>query len=372
MSYGARTLTISPFVYLQLAGNALDSSGNALNGFTVGAVTWADGIGDGQQAARFTQSNSYILVANNPGVSSRFNGGSGALMAWFKKENTTLVANRYVARLLGNVNNYISVYWHHAEDRLTAEYNAGGALKRWDFGIADSDFDWHFILVTWSKAGDWVRFYYDQEAGELTGLGTWSAASLSSTNSMIGAFAASQAPWFGRIAHFGLFGAALPSWVAERLSVLPPVALTQPITDRALTDIQHRTAKAFWNVADWQRLSTNTDLVSDGVYAYGGVSVALHTLTPPSVTTFPKSSDINQMIENIQRLRAGAALDLPPLKHDYAPGLGAVAPDFHAANAWETALEQLYDAIPRAYAYRVPCGVAVTGQPRHWQSRFRG
>ena len=372
MSYGNRTLLYSPFVYLQLAGNAQDSSGNALHGFPVGSIAWASGIGDGQQAARFTQPDSYILVANNPGVSPRFNGASGALMVWFRKEATTLLSNRYVARVFGDAGNHVSVYWHHAEDQLTIEYNAGGTLKKGDFSIADNDYNWHFALAAWHKAEDWVRFQYDQQVVEDTGLGTWSATALSSTNSMIGAFAAGQGGWFGQIAHVGLFNAALPAWVAERLAVLPPAALTQPITDRALTDIQNRTSKAFWNVADWERVTGNTDLVSDGVYAYGGLPVALHTLTPPTVTTIPKASDINQMVENIERLRVAAALDMPALKHDYAPGLGAPAPDFHAANAWEAALEQLYDAIPRAYAYSVPCGAAAAGQPRWLQAGFRG
>jgi hypothetical protein len=150
---------------------------------------------------------------------------------------------------------------------------------------------------------------------------------------------------------------------------------TEPITDRTLTDIQTRTAKAFLNVSDWVRIDGNTSEVQAQILALLGATVSLNDLTEPTITQFPDVAEINTLIENIGALQAGACLPtgtgIIALKHDYVAGNGAVAPDYQAVNAWETNLKLIHDLLPNAADYTVHCGVATAGQPRFWQARFR-
>ncbi len=149
---------------------------------------------------------------------------------------------------------------------------------------------------------------------------------------------------------------------------------TTPVTDRAASDISNRTAKAFFNVADWTRIDGNSTEIQALILSLSGVSVSLITLTAPTTSHFPTATAINQLIENIERLRAQAYLPpnlLQVLRHDYEPGSGAQAPDYVSVNAWESNQNLMYTLLPRAAGYSVRCGVASVGQPRHWQHRYR-
>jgi hypothetical protein len=148
-----------------------------------------------------------------------------------------------------------------------------------------------------------------------------------------------------------------------------------PITDRSLADIQNRTVKAFLNVRDWVRIHGNTQQVQALIRILAGFEVPLTSLPTPAITHFPTADEINTLIADIDRLREAACL--PPvlgvvaLKHDYQPGLGAAAPDFEDVNAWEQDLLLIRNLFAQAAANLIYCGVAATGQPRFWQSRFR-
>lgn len=154
------------------------------------------------------------------------------------------------------------------------------------------------------------------------------------------------------------------------------MAWVEPVVDRTQADIVNRTAKAFLNIADWQRIDGNTSEAQAVILAELGVNVMLEDLTPPTITDFPSADEINTLIENIERLREGAMLPvgtgIAALKHDYQPGPAAPAPNYEAVNAWEKNLKLLYELAPNAAGYLVYCGVAATGQPRYWQHRWRG
>jgi hypothetical protein len=150
---------------------------------------------------------------------------------------------------------------------------------------------------------------------------------------------------------------------------------TDPVTDRAMTDLLNRTAKGFLNVADWVRINANTEAVQALVDTLLALDVDLTTLTTPSITTHPTATEINQLIENIELLREAACLPAAagvlPLKRDYQGGAGAIAPNYEAVNAWERNLSLLYALLVTASDYFVYCGVANAGQSRFWQNRFR-
>ena len=154
------------------------------------------------------------------------------------------------------------------------------------------------------------------------------------------------------------------------------MAWVTPVTDRTAADIAARNAKAFLNVADWERVDGNTTEVQALILSLLGTTVTLVDLTPPTITDFPGVDDINTLIENIDRLREAAHLPeetgLVPLDYDYLAGTAATAPDYTDVNEWENALLLMYTLLPRSAGYFVRCGVGASGQSHLWQARFRG
>lgn len=154
------------------------------------------------------------------------------------------------------------------------------------------------------------------------------------------------------------------------------MAWITPITDRTSEDIANRTSKAFFNVADWTRITGNIPVVQDQILTLLGTSITLNSLTTPTITTFPSADDINSLAENIELLRqAGnlpAAIGLTPLKTDYETGPAGSSPDYVAVNAWENTLDTLRALLPRTASYFRRCGVGNCGQSHLWQARFRG
>ncbi len=149
------------------------------------------------------------------------------------------------------------------------------------------------------------------------------------------------------------------------------MAWVTPVTDRALADLAARNAKAFLNVADWERIDGNTSEVQAQILSLLGTTVTLVDLTAPTMTTIPSAEDINTLVENIEAVRIGAALGIAALDHDYQPGIAATAPDYQAVNDWEDTLLQIHTLLPLAADYVIYSGVANVGQDRLWQARFR-
>lgn len=375
MSYADKVIALAPRAYWRLnesSGTAVaDSSGRGKNG-TASGVTWGvPGIGDGGTAARFDGVNDYVNVYNTDILS----GNTGSLLVWFRRPpgGWTGVTQKTLVSFLGNVvSNQIIIFRNSTQ--LISRRIAGGATKEVTAALPNDD-EWHAVVLTWDVLGNALKGYLDgtQTGAAQTGLASWTAAVLNTDASTIGVerWGPITTPGAWDVAHVALWNVALAAGdVLDLADITDP--LIPPVTDRTQADITNRAPKALWNVADWTRVTANTANIRGRIVQHGGLEVPQHTLTTPATGSWAKAADINRMVENIERVRAGAALGTPPLKHDYESGLGAVAPDYVAANAWEATLEGLYDAIPRAAQYTIPCGVAATGQPRHWQSRFRG
>lgn len=149
----------------------------------------------------------------------------------------------------------------------------------------------------------------------------------------------------------------------------------EPITDRSAADITGLTAKAYFNLVDWARIHSNTQMAKILVDLLLGKSTSLTSLTAPVMTTIPAAGDINTLIANINAVflecDLPAITGLVELKDDWAAGSSQNAPDYEDVNAWETVINILYNAIGRGADYRVYCGVATVGQARFYQNRWR-
>lgn len=149
-----------------------------------------------------------------------------------------------------------------------------------------------------------------------------------------------------------------------------------PITDRVLSDVTSPTpsGKGYFNVADWTRVNGNNIELRSILAADGYKDIVPNTLVTPTMTTIPTVTDINQLIENIERLRLAACLPsalISALPYDWLGGPNQDSPDYTDVNTWEENQLILHTAIPYAVSYRISCGVAAAGQSRMWQHRFR-
>lgn len=155
------------------------------------------------------------------------------------------------------------------------------------------------------------------------------------------------------------------------------MAWTDVIYYRSQNDINWRNSIAFFNLSDWNRINDDTDFCHDLLSTNLGYDVSLISLTPPTITTIPTVDSINNLIENIERLRIAAAMPdgmglTTVLKYDWKAGANEAAPEYGHVNIWEGTLGYLHQWLPNAGYYAIHCGVANAGQQRQWQSRFRG
>jgi hypothetical protein len=148
-----------------------------------------------------------------------------------------------------------------------------------------------------------------------------------------------------------------------------------PIYDRTADDVTNKTAKAFFNVADWQRVYNNQQVTKALLDFLLSINIPFNTLTAPSMTTIPTVAELNALLENIEQIRADSNLPaitgLTAIKTDWAEGSSADSPDYLDVNDWERVLHIIFGSIAASVEYAVYCGVANTGQPRFYQHRFR-
>lgn len=155
------------------------------------------------------------------------------------------------------------------------------------------------------------------------------------------------------------------------------MAWVTPITDRGPTDVSSPTpaGKGYFNVADWTRIDGNVAVIKAMLDAADYLDIPLYSLTLPDITTIPDVTDINEFVENIERVRISSCLPLGiglvMLNYAYIGGANAIVPNYETVNDWENNLLLIYTAIPLAIDYQIHCGVAAVGQTRLWQSRFR-
>lgn len=149
----------------------------------------------------------------------------------------------------------------------------------------------------------------------------------------------------------------------------------EPITDRTITDVTNKTAKAYFNIADWIRVYNNAEMTN---YLIGWLleqSITFDTVAVPTISTIPTAASLNTLLENIERIRVTAGLPiitgLTELKTDWASGSSAESPDYLDANTWELVMDLLIKNVVKTVEYAVYCGVSQVGQIRYYQNRFR-
>lgn len=156
------------------------------------------------------------------------------------------------------------------------------------------------------------------------------------------------------------------------------------VFDRTATDIATRTSKAFFNIADWDRIEDNAIEVRAQLIAnYGIMIVFTGTASAPAITSIPDVDDFNRLLENIEQLRQAAESVLPVLSsvsgfsavtHDWVAGPWEDSPDYTDVNHWEEVMDIINEAISFYFDFhlRFPrCGIASCGAELIRQNMFR-
>lgn len=188
-----------------------DSSGAGCHAVSSGASWGAAGVGDGDTSVSLDGSNDLINLYSTS-LRDAFDGAAGTLMVWAKVSGAGVWSDgaiRPIARLYADGNNYIYLF-KDTDGTTKWRYRAGGVTEPINKSITSAD--WLCLALTWDKAADEMKAYYNgtQEGGTQTGLGTW-AGSLASNYSVFGTDAASGGNyfWSGFLAHAALWDAAL-------------------------------------------------------------------------------------------------------------------------------------------------------------------
>lgn len=156
--------------------DVLDSSGNGYHGTYTGATLQALAGPDLVNCIECDGVNDYAVV-NDAGWRSAFNGAAGTIFIWGKVSAGTWTdgVKRDLIQIPNDGSNYILVRKHNSANVLHWYYMAGGTIEIGSkSGVSTSD--WFSVALTWDKAADEVKAYFNgvQEGTTKTGLGTWS------------------------------------------------------------------------------------------------------------------------------------------------------------------------------------------------------
>lgn len=152
------------------------------------------------------------------------------------------------------------------------------------------------------------------------------------------------------------------------------MSYTTPIFDRTAADLIARNSKAFFNVADWDRIEDNVIAVRDELIFDFGISIVLTgTTSAPAITSIPDVDDFNRLLENLEQVRQAAESVLPTLTitngfyevaHDWVAGVAQNAPDYIDVNHWEEVISIIHTGVLNAedFTFRFPrTGIAIAG-----------
>ncbi len=267
-----------------------DESGNNYDGTHTAVTSGATGIGDGRDATTYDGSTSYTDIYSS-GFASAFSGAAGTVSVWAKVSGAgiwTDGTNREVVRILADGSNYVIIDRDTANDTLRFLYNAAATTET--VTVSTSSTDWMHLAITWSKANDEVKVYFNgsQSGGTQTGLGTWAGSPATNTTN-IGApdNTPSGNVWDGDIAHVAVWDKVLTSSEISDLSTSSGAVPTLKLYDLVLIPTDEWSNEVTYSGLTGQALvSTGTNIrgldIDGGIYRSGATQTAF--LSGPSDT----------------------------------------------------------------------------------------
>lgn len=190
-----------------------DSSGYGHTGILGGTLnddSWIQGKYG--SALRLNGGTDHVNVYSTQ-FSSNFNTQAGTVQGWLKVNDSSVWTDNsaaYAFNFYADDNNQISLF-KNTSNVLAFQYEAGGTLEVANYTTTTTD--WFHFAITWNKATDEVKYYFNGALIETdTALGTW-AGSLSSTRTVLGNHRtdASGNDWEGAIDDYKVYNYARSS-----------------------------------------------------------------------------------------------------------------------------------------------------------------
>lgn len=128
------------------------------------------------------------------------------------------------------------------------------------------------------------------------------------------------------------------------------MAYTTPITNRTITDVQNKTSKAFFNVADWTRIKDNEHLTRSLAEILLSISVSASFIPDVTTLTIPTATEVNLLLTNIENLRLAVAGESitgaqTEINDTWQAGLFKTAPNYEDVNLWESTIHAIWTHI---------------------------
>ena len=213
--YYQKILSLSPIRYRPLweaSGTTItelvkgDNKASGYRNATLGQT----GIGDGKTSAQWSGTGwGDIYTAS---TNTDMNKADGAMGIWFKWPNTgywTEGVVRFLTRLQADSSNSVGLSKQAANNRLYAEYKAGGTTSG-GYAYYMTDAKWYHALINWSKSADKVELWINGVLqATWNSVGTWSGNLTNNVCAVAANDIYADGPWYGNLAHWVLFDRCL-------------------------------------------------------------------------------------------------------------------------------------------------------------------
>lgn len=213
-AYYQKVINLGPLAYWPLwedAGlHAADISGNEYDAtYRNTGITYGEaGIGDGRTSV-YLDGNG-VISCNDAGLMAAWPGAEGSLTIWHLDAAAIFDDSTVRRHFYGFVDwdNFLIVAKTGTDANIQVDYEAGTVREIGAHVIGTAPSAFHSLGVTWSKASDEIKYFYDGVRYETdTGIGVWAG---NPTTIYIGATSAvATNPYIGWMAHVSLFGSAL-------------------------------------------------------------------------------------------------------------------------------------------------------------------
>ena len=106
-------------------------------------------------------------------------------------------------------------------------------------------------------------------------------------------------------------------------------------------------SKAFFNIADWQRIKNNELVTRNLAEILLSISVSATMIADVTTASIPTVSTVNALLTNIENLRLAVAGESitgtsTEIKDDWAAGMSAASPTFADVNLWESTIHAIW------------------------------
>ncbi len=206
---------------------ALTSTGVAGTTFTAVTVAFTAPAGCSSVGITFqcpaTDTGDAYFDSSEVRSADGFDGDEGTIAAWAKAADADVWTDatvRYIMDLRVDGNNVARMYKHSNDGLLLYEYVADSVVEQGAQASFTST-DFFHMAMTWSAAGDVVRYYIDGASASTddTVLGTW-IGDLSSSLVCVGAISTVPSDvWDGEIAHAALWNTPLTAAQIASLAI---------------------------------------------------------------------------------------------------------------------------------------------------------